>query len=192
VWSFERIVGAWGVGLSDRILRFVGFSVILHALSAPLGYWRWLRVVRSGRLRAADVPFLVWLVPLAYVASPVLSGTAVAWGTLRGRFWAAFFTGPAPAPRAWDELFNTHPYGWIRLRLKAGSWVGGGYVVREDGARSYAAGYPHPQDLYLAEAVEVDPDTGEFLLDDCGDPVTRGHGMLVRWDEVEYLEFIDA
>jgi hypothetical protein len=40
--------------------------------------------------------------------------------------------------------------------------------------------------------VEVDPDTGEFLFDDDGDPRLRGSGILIRWDEVEYLEFLDA
>jgi hypothetical protein len=192
VWSFERIVGAWGIGLSDRILRFVGFSVVFHALFAPIGYRLWIDFVRSGRFRSGDVPLLLWLVPLAYVAIPVLAGTAVASGTIRDRPWARFFTGPAPAPRAWDELFTTHPDGWIRLRLKSGTWLGGGYVVREDGVRSYAAGYPEPQDLYLAEAAEVDPQTGDFIVDEFDDPVLRGSGILIRWEEVEYLEFIDA
>ncbi len=27
VWGFERVVGNWGVRLSDRLLRFVGVSV---------------------------------------------------------------------------------------------------------------------------------------------------------------------
>src|SRR4029079_5530354 len=38
VWAYERPVGAWGIGLSDRVLRFVGVSAILHALLAPLTY----------------------------------------------------------------------------------------------------------------------------------------------------------
>jgi hypothetical protein len=37
----------------------------------------------------------------------------------------------------------------------------------------------------------VDPDTGEFRLID-GRPSLRESGLLVRWEEVEYLEFIDA
>jgi hypothetical protein len=49
VWSFERIVGAGGIGLSDRVLRFVGSSVVFHALSAPIGYRLWIDFVRSGR-----------------------------------------------------------------------------------------------------------------------------------------------
>jgi hypothetical protein len=58
--------------------------------------------------------------------------------------------------------------------------------------RSYAAGYPEPQDLYLAAAIEVHPETGQFLLADDGEPRAGRGGLLVRWEEVEYLEFIDA
>jgi len=73
---------------------------------------------------------------------------------------------PDPAPRAWDHLLGTRPDGWIRLRRKSGIWLGGAFATRPDGARSYAAGYPEDQDLYLADAMVVDPDSGEFLLDD--------------------------
>jgi hypothetical protein len=61
----------------------------------------------------------------------------------------------------------------------------------EDCSRSYAAGYPEDQDLYLVEAVEVDPENGEFMLEG-GELVSRGSAILVRWNEVEYLDFIDA
>lgn len=58
-------------------------------------------------------------------------------------------------------------------------------------ARSYAAGHPEEQDLYLVETVEVDPDTGEWVYED-DRPVSRGSGIPIRWGEVEYLEFIEA
>ncbi len=61
----------------------------------------------------------------------------------------------------------------------------------EDGIRSYAAGSPEPQDLFLADAVEVDPDSGEFVLDD-GRPIHRGNSLVIRWEEVEFFEFTDA
>ena len=64
--------------------------------------------------------------------------------------------------------------------------------VGDEGLRSYAAGYPDEQDLFLAEAYSVDPESGEFELDTNGDVVPTGSGILVRWDEVEYLDFIDA
>jgi hypothetical protein len=41
-------------------------------------------------------------------------------------------------------------------------------------------------------AVECDRDSGDFLLDDRGTPVSRRSSMLIRWSEVEYLDFIEA
>jgi len=106
--------------------------------------------------------------------------------------WALFFTGPDPAPRAWDYLFQGKRDGWIRLRLKSGTWVGGAYATSESGLRSYSAGYPEDQDLFLATTAAVDPGTGEFLFDDEENVRLQDGGLLVRWDEVEYLQFIDA
>jgi len=37
----------------------------------------------------------------------------------------------------------------------------------------------------------MDPDSGEFLLEN-GRPMFRGTSLLIRWDEVEFLEFNDA
>lgn len=36
------------------------------------------------------------------------------------------------------------------------------------GSRSNAAGYPEDRDLYLLEAVDVDPEKGSFVVDDDG------------------------
>lgn len=77
------------------------------------------------------------------------------------------------------------------MKLKSGVWVGGAYAPSDEGTGSYAAGYPEPQDLFLAETVEVDPDSGEFTLSD-GEPIFRGTSLLIRWEEVEFLEFSDA
>jgi hypothetical protein len=192
VWAFERYAGAWGVKLSDRLFRFVGFSALMHVLFAPITYRLWTDFVRTGRLGSGSVPVWVWIIPVAYVVVPILLGSLIGRGTRARRPWATLFTGPDPAPRAWDHLFGSTPDGWIRLRLKSGTWLGGAFGRRLDGARSYAAGYPEEQDLYLLEAVEVDPETGAFVLGEDGALVSRGSSILIRWDEVEYLDFIDA
>jgi hypothetical protein len=36
------------------------------------------------------------------------------------------------------------------------------------------------------------PETGEFLLDDEGMPISKGSSILVRWAEVEYLDFFEV
>jgi len=192
VWAYERPVGAWGIGLSDRVLRFVGVSAILHALLAPLTYRLWSTYVRSGRAGAGTLPLGLWIVPIVYVAIPIALGTLVGIGTSRGWPWARVITGSNPAPRAWDYLFGLRPEAWIRLKLKSGGWLAGAYAVQEDDLRSYASGYPEKQDLFLVDMAEVDPETGEFALDEDGDLVVRSSGILIRWEEVEYLELVDV
>lgn len=191
-WSFERLVGAWGVGFADRVLRFVGASAVFHAAVAPLTVWAWRTYVMTGRLQEGYLPIALWPLPLLYVAVPIALGVVVGRGTVNKRPWSKAFTGPSPAPRAWDYLFGLQPDGWVRFRLKSGVWLGGAFSSAGDGLDSYAAGYPDEQDLFLAEAYSVDPETGEFELDADGDVVPTGSGILVRWAEVEYLDFIDA
>jgi hypothetical protein len=192
VWSFEREAGAWGVRFSDRVLRFVGVSALFHAALAPATYRLWVDFVRSGRIESGTAPFGLWVLVLAYVAVPLASGTYVGRATTRQRGWARLLTGPNPAPRAWDFLFASAPDGWVRMRLKSGVWLAGAFAVGLDGGRSYAAGYPEEQDLYLVQTYDVDPESGEFHSNEEGGVIELGRGILVRWNEIEYLEFIHA
>jgi hypothetical protein len=77
------------------------------------------------------------------------------------------------------------------LGAKSGAWIGGALGAK-DGRRSYFAGYPEAQDLYLVQTAEVDPDSGEFLYDGEERLRVRDPGVLLRWDEVEYLEFFEG
>ena len=192
VWSFERLVGSWGIGLSDRILRFVGFSALFLVLFAPLVALAAGRYVRAG-WEPREFSIGLWLAVAAYVAIPIAAGWIVGSATVRRRGWTRFITGPAPAPRAWDHLFGSRPDGWIRLRLRSGVWVGGVFSTGADGRLgSYASGYPYERELFLHEIVLVDPDTGTFEFDERGAVKVVESGLLIRWEEVEYLEFIDA
>ena len=190
VWAFERQAGRWGVGLSDRLLRFVGGSALFHAAVAPVTYWVWAN--RWDAVRSAEpVSWWMWPLVLAYVAVPAIAGTIVGIGVRREKSWTTVFTGPDPAPRAWDHLFGQKADGWVRLRMKSGAWIGGAFADA-NGRRSYAAGYPEPQDVFLAAAVQLDAETGAFVVDEGGQVQLLEGGILVRWEEVEHLEFIDA
>jgi hypothetical protein len=195
VWAFEREAGGWGLGVTDRLLRFVGASAVFHALFAPLAYIAYRDLVVTGRLaRGAALPLWLWLVPVVYVALPTVAGSRVGSATSAGKRWTRYVVGRSPAPRAWDHLFSPQDLsGWIRLKLKTGDWIVGAYG-RSGGRRirSYAAGYPDAQDLYLVETAECEPETGKFVLDPDNKPRLRGIGVLIRWEEVLYLEFIDV
>jgi hypothetical protein len=190
VWAFERQAGRWGIGLSDRVLRFVGGSAIFHALLAPLTFRLWFEQwpdIREG----SGVGLVTWLLILAYVLIPVTLGTLVGTGTRKGRAWSRWLTGPYPAPRAWDFLLSGETEGWIRFKLKSGVWLAGVYAKGNERI-SYASGYPEVQELFLSVGIRVDPDTGEFTFDDNGDVYVTTGGLLVRWEEIEYLEFIEG
>ena len=193
VWGFEQQVGRWGATAADRVLRFIGWSAMLHAAFAPVTLQLWVVYVRTGRVGRGDVPIWLWALVLGYVLLPALAGRVVGAATTAGAAWARVLTGRRAAPRAWDHLFASAPRGWVRMKLKSGSWIGGIFARtgdRPDGV-SYAAGYPESQDLYLARLVEVDGATGEVVLHD-GKPTVLNRGVLIRWEEVEYLEFTAA
>ena len=195
VWAFEREAGGWGLGVTDRLLRFVGVSAVFHALAAPLTYIAYQHYVLTGRLaHGKALPLWLWLVPLVYVAVPAVAGSITGSATADGKRWIRYVAGRSPAPRAWDHLFSAHDLtGWVRLKMKDNNWIVGAYAQSDNGRlRSYAAGYPSAQDLYLVETVECEPTTGAFVVDANDKPIPRGMGVLVRWDEVMYLEFIDS
>jgi Family of unknown function (DUF6338) len=185
-WAFEQQAGPWGIGLSDRVLRFIGVSALLHAVLAPATYELWRRFIESERVAHGEaLPPAVWLVPIAYVLVPLISGRIVGVGTRKRARWATFITGAAPAPTAWDHVFSTGDLeAWVRIKLTDGTWLGGVYGKRT--LRSYASGYPDRRDLYLAWTALVDPATGEFEPDASGQPQLQPAGVLVRWDQVAY------
>jgi len=210
-YGVERQAGRWGSAATDRLLRFTAASALWQALLAPATYQAYRSFIRTHSLADGQpLPWWLWLLLVAYVALPALLGDRVGHATRRGKPWAQVFTGPSPAPRAWDHLFAREGVtGWVRLRLKdpgvstaaadtgapetvTGRWVVGAFSgpVAAGGLRGYAAGYPESQDLYLSDTAECDPATGDFLLDATGKPVLRGVGVLVRWEQVAYLEFI--
>jgi len=188
-WSFEREVGNWGVGLSDRILRFVGFSSIFHAVLAFPEWLLWTRYVhhvQDGSLTSpiADGRAPDWLaiVPLAYVGLPIAVGLVAARAARAFRPWVRILVGPRPQPRAWDRLFWEGSSLLVRLRMKNEMWLGGLF-----GDRSYASGYPEPQDLLLETTYQMEPD-GWFGADEEGELLDVGSSVLVSWEDVDFME----
>jgi Family of unknown function (DUF6338) len=184
-WAFERIAGRWGIGLTDRLYRFVGLSAFFQVLFAPATYHLWESYVRSGAPHPlATWPTWLWGAAFGYLAVPAAIGTLVAVRFRAGGRWAKYVVGATAAPTAWDAVFSGDISGYVLLRLKSGRWIGGAY---EEG--SHVAGYPEPADIYLVKELIVDQGNEDFALNDDGEPLPIGaHGVLVRWSEVEYLE----
>ena len=204
IWAVERDVGRWGVTFGDRILRFIAASAVFQILyAAPLyllrsEYWHHKVTDPSGKVRfenrIADgeaLPGWLFLLPVAYLGIPILVGSLAARaarGSSRTSMAVArLLVGRDPEPRAWDYLFWQRPSGFIRARLKNDddhAWLGGLF-----GEYSYAAGYPEtPQDLWLEKTYVMTAD-GDFATDDEGNFLETGGGLLIRWEEIDLLEF---
>jgi hypothetical protein len=190
-FAYERVAGPFGISLSDRLIRFLAASAVFHAVLAGPELLLYRHFVVTGRLGRGDVNWLlVAAVALAYMAVPTAAGTLVGLG--RQRNWRGVrLLGDTPEPRAWDYLWRLGVPGVVRMKLKSGTWLAGVYGTTVSGRRSYAAGYPESGDLYLSLQLRVDAVTGEFARDDDDRPlpVPGGSGLLVRWSEIEYLEF---
>jgi hypothetical protein len=196
VWAFERIVGPWGIGLVDRLLRFIGISAIFHAAFLPITYDWYGRYVVSGELAAGAVlPRTVYLGVIAYVALPIAAGALVGLGIRRRWRWATFVAGSQRAPRAFDELFLQGGTGYVRLKLKdvrgGDRWLAGWFgraVINGQERRSRVSRYPEAQDLYLVQTLACDEGNGELLLRN-GQVIPFNESLLIRWEEVAYLYF---
>ena len=68
-------------------------------------------------------------------------------------------------------------------------WLVGLYAI-VDGRQPHASTYPNDKDLYLPRMVGVDQSTGRIHTDDQGNPIYDGGGVLIRWSEIRYLEFV--
>ena len=190
-WGFERQVGQWGASLGDRLLRFAGWSALLHATLAPLTFILWDRFVRTGRFEQGDLPVWLWFVTIGYVAAPIAAGEVIGRSArTRGRL-GRFVVGPHPSPTAWEHVFFRRELAVIRIRLTSGSYVAGWFTALSDTEKSYASGFPNqPIDLWLVRGVQVDPTTGEFATQADGSLIMLESGILVRYDQIEVLEFI--
>jgi hypothetical protein len=189
----ERQVGR--AGTADRLVAFGVASALLHAIAAPLTWWVVTGYVTSGRLAQPDVPWVLWPVVLGFVVVPFAAGLVAGWAHLRSMRYQRILPGPGPSPLAWDAVFAAAAArsAWVRLRLKdttAGNhgWVFGAFTPGGAGGMpSWASAYPRAADLFLSATFECDGQ-GRPLRGPGGGLRPRRYGLLVRWDEVLYLE----
>ncbi|WP_420848632.1 DUF6338 family protein [Protofrankia coriariae] len=191
-FTVERIVGAFGSTVSDRVIRFIAVSALFHAVFSVLTYIIYCDYIHTGKLANGKISlWLIEITSLAYILIPISCGLFVGTAWRKNWRWVRIVTGPAPAPRAWDHLFARGPQGYIRIKLKSGIWVAGFYGPSPTGLNSYAAGYPSEPDLLVSRTIEVNGATGDFILED-GRPKSRNSALLLRWEEIELLEFAEV
>ena len=183
VWAFEQQVGRWTTGIGGGILRSAGHSAVFHFLFAPFTYYLWSHywddIARGNR-----VSLWLWGALAVYTIVPIILGLLVGRSIKRENRWATYFTGIAPAPRAWDFLFGRAALsGWVLIHTKSGRSIVGFY-----GKGSYAAGYPEMQDIYLSYIIDENIAPTDLRKNGAN----KQRGLLIRWDEVEYLELIPS
>ncbi len=191
-FALERTMGSYGINFSDRLVRFLAASAIFHALASGPEYLLYRSYLAKNTLTQGRIDWwALELLAFAYVFVPIVIGVLA--GSARKRDWklGRMIVGVNLEPRAWDYIWGDKCQGVVRLKLKSGTWLAGIYGTRADERRSYAAAYPTmDSDLYLATALEVDPDTGELAIGDDKKPIRLDDktGILMRWTEIEYLE----
>lgn len=78
MFAYERLVGSFGVGLSDRLVRFLAASAIFAALGSGPALLLYRDVVATGQLGRGNVNWgLFWLVAVSYVLVPTAVGSFV-------------------------------------------------------------------------------------------------------------------
>jgi hypothetical protein len=190
MFAYERVAGSYGVTLADRFTRFIAASVAFQAIFSGPTLLLYRDYVVTHRLQYGQVNWLLFeLTAVGYSLIPVAVGSLVGHGQRNHRPWAQMLVGESPEPRAWDHVWHRKINAIIRLKLKSGIWLAGAYITAASGQRSYASGYPEEGDLFLVQAVEVDPDNGRFISDSSGDMkfIEPRSGLLVHWSDVEYL-----
>lgn len=83
------------------------------------------------------------------------------------------------SPTAWDFYFNSSTHSLVKVHFKDGSPP----IVGWFGESSFVSSYPHSQDIYIQAIYKVTDNKLDSLK-------KNTMGILVRFEEVLYLEFI--
>jgi hypothetical protein len=194
-FGFERQVGAYGVTLADRVLRFVAASLVLDLLYAWPAYGAF-RTAFAGRSFGGGQYAVAWAGLAGGLVAPAVLGSVLGglYATRKARDRYPFLRrllspavearllavafGPEPAPRAWDDLFSERPNAYLRVRCLDGRWVGGAF-----GTASSAGTFPYEADLLLEEAWPVD-DNGVFGIK------PLGYALYIPAKTIAYVEVV--
>lgn len=183
-WANEIGGGYRRPDSATKTLLAFARSVVAQLFLWPVVLLSW-REYRGTDLATVGLPELLplslWL--LLYAALPFAAGWKVGRKQKKDR---------GSTPSAWDALFDVKASGYVRARLRDGTWVGGVYAEYDgmgSAAKPFASAYPDPESLYLPTQLVLDPGSGEMKHDEQNIPRTREWGLLVHGADIEILEF---
>lgn len=178
-WTLERLAGRATLSSGERLLRAVGWSVLIYTLASP-----WIVHVARDLADGRPVPVaeiilggtvLVFVAPVGLALLMLLARRRLAGPVMRR------LTRIHPQPTPWDFAFREGGPFFVRMELRDGRLIGGFF-----GDGSVASSYPEAEDLFLEEAWGLASD-GSF-----DEAVPGSVGMLVSREEIKVLELLSA
>jgi hypothetical protein len=144
--------------LASRILRAIVASTVFALLYLLILGPEIIDTAQASRHTLDHPRRLALLGFCAAFAIPALSATVihVRWSTalfkhpiqtMRDEGWSRY----DPRPTAWDVAFQDASVGFVRVRMRDGTWFAGYY-----GPNSYASSYPDPPNLFVEASFDID------------------------------------
>ena len=200
-WGYERYRELYARRSKDWLIRLAAISGMSLTITAGPLYWLVSNYGDDFR-NQNSLPWWMVGIPLAYIGVPTLlgiaSGLASRWITARYERKVTkisqVLASTRDAPTAWDYVFHERRSGMIRCKLKnSDRWVGGlfgpgGFLG------SYAAGHGSEREIYVSQAIHFDAENGQpgRTTENDWDWVggTDGAGIIIKWDDIETIEFM--
>ncbi len=160
-------------------LQFLKLGVLNLALCSPVVY---LLLSSDYFLEHPVRSALAWFAVLFVVpaAAGLLLGHLHQNGKLRTFVRAVGFSLVSPIPTSWDYVFTSKSEVWVLVTLKDGGQLGG-----FRGRHSFASSDGQERDIFLETVFKI-TNHGEWKKTD------RSSGILIRGDEIRFIEFFDA
>lgn len=113
--------------LSRRTLRFIAWSLVFHALAAPVtfSFWsKWIRgrtVLEGTRLALHEYGIVrCWMVLIVATILPFALGLMAGKGVKSRSRLSGILVGQGLEPTAWEWMWYHGDPGWVRAKLKSG------------------------------------------------------------------------
>ena len=171
---------------TSRLLRAIAASA-LFALVYALILGPYLSDAHRGQVTALAHPRISALlalaaafgVPMLCAVIPDLPRTMSGWRHPSKSLRPSELSRYDPRPSAWDVAFEGASEGFVRVRMKDGTWFAGYF-----GQSSYASSFPDPRSLFVEVGHLVDVD-GVI-----GDPIEGSAGAVIECADAVLIELL--